>query len=346
MTRVLIVDDSPTARDLIGEILSGDQQLEVIGFANDGAEAVEKTAKLRPDVITMDIQMPRMDGFEATTEIMIETPTPIVILSASTMIHEVEPAMRALRAGALTLMLKPPSPSVKDFDKIAREIVETVKAMAGVKVVRRSRRHTAKPAPMPAPPETSTASRAGIRAVAIAASTGGPPALNDLLGRLPADFGAPILLVQHIADGFVEGFVAWLNSVVALSVKLAQNGELIKPGKVYVAPQDCHLGVSRGGVIYLSKAEPIGGFRPAATYLFESVAKAFDNNVVATILTGMGSDGVDGLKSIHKGGGTILAQNKESCTVFGMPHAAIEAGIVNSVLAIDGIAKQLVDIVH
>ncbi|MCH5372753.1 MAG: response regulator, partial [Planctomycetes bacterium] len=227
MLNVLVVDDSPIARQLLAEILEHDPEIHVVGVARNGREGIELTEKLQPDVITMDIQMPVMDGFEATQEIMIVRPTPIVIVSASTTVHEVETGMRALRAGALTVRLKPHGPDCPGFDREAAALIDTVKSMAEVKVVRLHRNLVC---PESAPIASGQRASGGYHAVAMAASTGGPPALHCLLSGLPADFPVPILLVQHIADGFVEPFANWLDTVVSVSVRVPKDGELLQPG--------------------------------------------------------------------------------------------------------------------
>lgn len=342
MPSVLIVDDSPTARDILAAILSSDPAIEVLGVAENGRQGVEMTKLLSPDVITMDINMPLMNGMEATKEIMIESPTPIVIVSASTRVDEVEWTMQALRAGALTVLKKPAGPGAADFDDLAKEIVHTVKAMAGVFVIR----HRRGPA-LAVVTEPVSASvvpdipKSTLRVVAIAASTGGPPALACLLGALPANFPASILLVQHIVPSFMEGFVAWLDGVVELKVKLAEQHERMELGTVYVAPPDQHLGLSTPTRLELCDEPEIDGFRPAATYMFRSVADSLGNHLAAVIMTGMGSDGVEGLRRVHQRGGYTIAQDEESCVVFGMPHAAITAGVIESTLPLEAIAAEL-----
>ena len=341
MIRVLIVDDSPTARQLIAGILSRDSEIDVVGHAVCGEDAVHMAAKLRPDVLTMDLHMPGMNGIEATKQIMIECPTPIVIVSASTAIHEVATAMQALRAGALTLLLKPPSPDGPEFDPAACELIETVKTMADVKVVRHLRsRATVRPTAMT---KFETASKHQV--IAIAASTGGPAAICELLSGLPKDFTVPIALVQHIASGFLDGFATWLNSSVPLSVGVARNNEIMKAGHVYVAPEDRHLGVVRGGQLVVRNTEPIGGFRPSASFLFDSVAKEFGGRTVGVILTGMGQDGVEGLRTLRGAGGHVVAQDEASSVVYGMPRAVVLEGLASAVLPLDKIAKYIVNLV-
>ncbi len=342
MIRVLVAEDSTTARELLVEILQADPEVQVVGWAKDGIEALELTRRLRPDVVTMDVQMPRMDGFEATKRIMVEAPTPIVIVSASLDGREVAVSMHALRAGALTVLEKSAGPHAADFDEARRRFVQTVKAMAQVKVVRRWPERPLEGRLPERPP-----ARAGVRArgVAIAASTGGPAALHRLLSELPGEFPVPILVVQHMAHGFVGGLAAWLNSTSLLTVKVAENGEPLAPRTVYLAADDRHLGVSGRGTAILSHAPPVEGFRPSGTVLFESVAQAFGASAVALILTGMGQDGVDGLKAVRQAGGHVIAQDEGSSVVFGMPGAAVAAGLVDVALPLDAMASRLIEIV-
>ena len=343
MLKLLIVDDSAIARELLTQILGSDPEIEIVGVAKNGKEAVEFAKQHRPDIITMDIHMPVMNGFEATKEIMIECPTPIVIVSASTAVNEVEWAMQSLRAGALTLQLKPPGPGSPDFDREARELIESVKAMAEVRVMRH-RRQIENPKPIQEV-NARASTQSGLRAVAIAASTGGPPALLQLLGELPSDFPLPVLLVQHIADGFVEGFAAWLHASVTLTVKIAEAHEVLQPGTVYVAPQGKHLGASLGGRVLLSDAPAIGGFRPSATYLFESCAQAFREKVVGIVLTGMGRDGADGLRTLHELGGLTIAQDEATSVVFGMPGVVVAEKLADDVVPIGRMAYHLLNLV-
>lgn len=337
MLRVVVADDCSTARALLVGILRSDPEVQVVGEARDGVEAVALTQKLRPDVVTMDVLMPRMDGFAATKEIMITAPTPIVIITAGTAGRDVEVALHALRTGALCVLPKPPGLMSPAFEEVAQKLLASVKSMAQVKVVRHWR-----PARQPEP-ESRRALRASLRGslVAIATSTGGPAALQHLLGQLSGDFPAPILVVQHITPGFMPGLAAWLNTGCNLRVKLAEHGEPLAPRTVYLAPDDQHLGVSGLGTAVLSGTPPIGGFRPSGTFLFESVAKAFGPSAIALILTGMGEDGVPGLRAVRQGGGRILAQDQKSSVVFGMPGAAVAAGLADVVLSLDGIASRL-----
>ncbi len=339
MIRVLIAEDSLTTRALLLEVLTSDPEVRVVGQAKNGVEAVAMTQSLRPDVVTMDIHMPEMDGLQATKEIMITAPTPIVIITGSSGAAGVEGSLHALRAGALDVLRKPPGPGLSGFDEAARQLVATVKAMSHVKVVRHWRAGP-RPASAPRPP-------AGARpVVAIAASTGGPVALQALLGDLPGEFAAPVLVVQHISPGFVAGLAAWLNTVCDLHAKVAEAGKALQPRTVYLAPDGLHLGVTRAGSVALSDAAPVGGFRPSGSFLFESVARAFGPAAVGVILTGMGEDGVAGLRALRQAGGRILAQDEKSSVVFGMPGAAVAAGVADQVLPLGAMAARLTELIE
>lgn len=308
--RVLIADDSRTARALLRTILEADPAIVVVAEAVDGEAAARLTGQLRPDLVLMDIDMPGLDGFEATRRIMVEAPTPIVVVSGRQDVHEVGLALRALRAGALSIMAKPPGPGI-DTDA-ARRLVMLAKAMADVHVVRQhGRGDTAATVP-----DDGRAVRLG--AVGVAASTGGPAAISGFLRALPTDLGVPVLVVQHIAEGFDAGFAAWLQSATSLPVALAVNGMLLKPGCVYVGPHDRHLEVA-GDRIRLTRDDPVRGFRPSADVLFRSLADRFGAGAGAVVLTGMGEDGVDGAAAVHAAGGLVLAQDEASSAVFGMP---------------------------
>ena len=338
MIRALVADDSPTARALLAALLAADPDIRVVAEAADGAEAVELTRTLRPDVVTMDIEMPRLDGFRATKRILTEAPTPIVIVSGLD-VKDVAISLEALRAGALAILPKPGGPAATQFEQESRHFVATVKAMARVRIVRRA---AERPAPVVPPP--SALERRAVRpeAVGIVASTGGPAALHRILSELPATYPHPVLLVQHIAIGFAEGLAHWLDGASKLRVKVAEPGERLQPATVYVAPDNRHLGAARDRTVELSDAPPVGGFRPSGTHLFEAMARAFGAASLGVVLTGMGRDGADGLRAVRTAGGTVLAQDEATSDVFGMPAAAIREGLADRVLPLGAIAAELV----
>lgn len=336
MVRVLVAEDSSTVRELLVTLLRSDPAVKVVGEARNGREAVDLALRLRPDLITMDVNMPVLDGLQATREIMIGAPTPILIVSSQA---DVDLSLSAIQAGALMVLPSPGSPLGPDFPQRSAQLLAMVKAMSQVKVVRRwtSRAAPAAPATPPAP----VGARRATRVVAIGASTGGPAALHRVLASLPARFSAPILVVQHIAAEFVNGLAHWLGSHTEVRVKVAADGEPLRPRTAYLAPDHYHLGVRPGDEILLSPTPPIGGFRPSATYLFESVAKVYGAAATGVILTGMGRDGVDGLRAVRAAGGLVIAQDEESSVVYGMPGEAVAAGLADAVLPLQEIGPRL-----
>ncbi|RFP14780.1 MULTISPECIES: chemotaxis-specific protein-glutamate methyltransferase CheB [unclassified Duganella] len=346
--RVLVVDDSPVARELLAYLLNSDPALEVIGVVADGEQAVEAAARLRPDVITMDIHLPRLDGYAATRMIMETCPTRIVMVTASPVAHEVADNFRVLEAGALAVLAKPSGPGHPEHAQITEELLRTIKLMAEVSVVRRWRRSetwgaggasaSASAAPAPAP-----VAGAELRLVVIGASTGGPLALHTILARLKQPFAAPILVVQHISPGFVAGLVEWLGRGCGGAVRVAGHGELALAGNVYLAPDDAHMTVrAEGGVarIALSSAPAEHGARPAVAQLFHSAA-AFGPRAAGVLLTGMGRDGAQELLTMQQAGALTIAQDADSAIVNGMPGEAVRLGAARHVLAPEAIAGLL-----
>lgn len=344
MIRVLVVEDSSTVRALlVGMFASEPQGFSVVGEAQNGLEAVELARRLRPDVVTMDLRMPLLDGLEATRLIMMNTPTPVVVISGSDSL-EVQTSMRALEAGALAVLEKPAGPAQPGFEERRLALLQTVRLMAGVKVVRRTSQRQ-EPRAVAPPRPLAPSSRNRVQAVAIATSTGGPVALETILERLPGDFPVPILVVQHLAKGFLGGLATWLGSASKLRVKVAEPGEQLAAGVVYLAPDELHLGVTADRRVALSAEPALGGFRPSGTFLFDSVARALGPGALALILTGMGRDGLDGLRTVKAKGGRILAQDEKSSVVFGMPAAAIDAQLADEVVALEDVAGRLLALV-
>ncbi len=357
MIRVLVADDSATARALLVAILSEEPGIKVVGEARTGREAVNMAARLNPDLITMDIHMPDLDGLRATQEVMTNAPRPIIIVSSAARLDDVELSLEATRAGALLVVPKPAGPTVSGAAGDQRHLVNMVKAMAHVKVVKR---HTAGSATTTAAsrvrddqstanPASRTRTRNGpVRLIAIAASTGGPAALEAILSRLPGTLSVPVLVVQHIAHGFTGGLAHWLGNSTSLRVKVAEHQEAAVPGTVYVAADDRHLGVRLDAQHQLrlvtDAAPPLGSFRPSASYLFRSAAEAVGERAINVILTGMGDDGVEGLRAARRAGGLVIAQDEASSVIYGMPREAVRAGIVDRILPVGAIAAELLEL--
>jgi two-component system chemotaxis response regulator CheB len=342
MIKVLIVEDSQVVRDFLTYILSSDPAIQVIGTAGNGEEAIQAVRDKRPDIVTMDIKMPQMDGFEATRIIMETTPTPIVIVSASWDPKEVEKTFQAMDAGALTAVRKPVGVTHPDHTVQAKELIRTVKLMSEIKVVgRRPKGRFKKDMPVILPVSEPAPTITDIKAIAIGASTGGPPVIEAILLKLPKDFCAPLLIVQHISPGFVQGFADWLTNSCRFPVKIAASGEYPLKGHAYVAPDGVHMGIENNGRIVLSKSEPENGLRPSASYLFRSVAEVFGKSSVGVLLTGMGKDGAYELKMMKEKGAVTIAQDKESCIVYGMPGEAVNLDAATYVLSPQKIAEFL-----
>jgi two-component system chemotaxis response regulator CheB len=342
MTNVLIVDDSPTLRHLIRAILSTDPELNVIGEARNGEEAVKMVARLHPDVVTMDIQMPAMDGYEAIRRIMSETPVPIVVLTSTESDIRLGATYKGVESGALMVFGKPHGLPGDDPDAV--ELINVVKAMADVKVIRRKWKVPG--SPRSARKENTVrreSNRYGI--VAVGTSTGGPPALRTVLGELPATFPVPVVVVQHISKGFTEGLARWLNETIALRVKLAEAGEPLLAGNAYIAPDEVHLQVTGQGKVALLKESPMDGHRPSVTALFNSVAKQYGRNAVGVLMTGMGRDGANGLYAMKQEGAYTIAQDEASSIVFGMPKEAINMGAAGEVLALQKIGQKIKELI-
>ncbi len=329
--RVLVADDSELFRVLLARVIEFEPGFEVAAVAADGNDAAALARSLKPDVITMDLNMPDADGFSGIARIMAETPTPILVLTAN---REEAVGFRALSLGALDILEKPHAST--DLDEYGRLLRSRLRLLAGVKVIRHVRGLRERAASMP-----RSTGRADL--VVIGASLGGPRALATLLRGLPATFPAPIAVVQHIADGFTEGLAGWLASESRLDVREARDGAPLTPGRVLVAPTGRHLLVAEG-VARLSDAPAVDTFKPSVTPLFVSAARMYGARVCGVILTGMGRDGADGLKAIKDAGGPTLAQDEATSAVFGMPRAAIELGAVDRVVPLDEVARALVEL--
>jgi two-component system chemotaxis response regulator CheB len=328
--RILIAEDTRLFIQALRDVLEEDRGIVVCGMACNGREAVLKAKELKPDLIIMDINMPVMSGMEAIEEIMATNPTPILVVTANASQRVL---FQALEHGALDLVLKQrvwPS-----GEKEQAEFREKVRLLSDVRVIR----HVA--AKLTRIKEGKGISTETKHAVAIAGSTGGPQALHRLLSALPVDFPAPVLVVQHMADGFSHGLVNWLEGECPLQVQIASHGDPIKPGRVLLAPDGVHMKVGKSGAVVLDSSEPVSGQRPSATVLFKSVARAFGTRAVGVVITGMGKDGAEGLRDIFEVGGITIAQDEQTSLVYGMPKAAAELGVVQSVLPLDQIPQAL-----
>jgi len=344
--RILVVEDSAVVRELLVALFESVPEFQIVGTAGDGEEAIAAAARLRPDVITMDINMPRMNGFAATREIMQSQPTPIVIVSGSWDPSEVETSFQAMEAGAVALMARPRGLGHPNHAADARELIRTVQAMAEVKVIRRRPIRTGltiSTSPTQTPlPSSALRMAQRVEIVAIGASTGGPMVLQTILSRLPQHLPFPIAIVQHIANGFVDGFVQWLERSTGFPTLLAIHGDVMLPGKAYIAPDGTHLTVGPGGRIVLNSEEPDAGLRPSVSQLFRSIERSYAPRAAAVLLTGMGRDGADELSELRAAGCLTIAQNKESCVVYGMPGAAVALDAATMILSPESIADLIV----
>ena len=433
--RVLIVDDSALMRRALTSLLTSDPEIEVVGTARDGQAAIEQVATLRPDVITMDVRMPVMDGLQTTEHIMAYYPTPILVLTASLSRFDIDITFRMLGLGALDVMEKPSSSDPGGLEKARAGLIKRIKILSRVRVVThlRGRRRTPQdtpstisgesiaqqrargsrplstdmlrrsrgsrslansdtarrlygsrplgssdtarrlrgsrplgalpqsaaepkppavaPPPAPATPVTTPATKAPAtprisslgganRVIVIGASTGGPRVVQQILRQLPANLPAAVLLVQHIADGFTRGMVDWLAGSSGMPVALAQSGDIAVPGRIFVAPDNMHLLIDADGVLSIS-SQPALLQRPSVDVTMQRAAESYGPRAIGVLLTGMGRDGALGMTAIHREGGYTIAQNAESCIVFGMPRAAIEARVVDEVLTPEAIAGRL-----
>jgi two-component system chemotaxis response regulator CheB len=332
--RVVVVDDSPTVRRLLVAILHEAEGIQVVGTGETGKEAIRLTRRMRPDVVTLDLRMPEMDGLEATREIMREMPTPIVIVTGTLMQADIDITFEALRAGALTVVRTPGLADPEGCDKV----VQAVRLMAEVPVVHHWGRGNGNRPPF----QSRLNNHRGARMIGIAASTGGPGALATILRQLPADFCVPVLVVQHVARGFVHGLAEWLDGETPLRVGLANHGDTPLPGTVLIAPDDYHLQVNASGIVELCKEPPYKQLRPSANYLFRSLAQAYGPCAAGIVLTGMGDDGTEGLGALRQAGGLTIAQDRASCIVYGMPQAALTQKAARRELTLDQIAMALV----
>jgi two-component system chemotaxis response regulator CheB len=344
--RVLIADDSLTIRTVISTMLMDVPGIEVVGQAADGKEAVRMALRLKPHVITMDLQMPQMDGLEATRHIMSVCPTPIVVLSSSDYGTDHNIAFDAIAAGALTVIEKPHGLGASDYETVREQLLMAVRLMAGVHVIGLPKSPSADAQVGPMTALLQAMIDRPIRVVAMGASTGGPPVIFSILRNLPKDFSIPIVILQHIMPAFVPSMANWLNTKSSLPVHVAREGDQLTSGKVFLAPGNTHLTVQPQGTLHLDSSDPIGGQRPSATRLFQSVAETFKADAVGILLAGMGDDGVEGLAAMSQAGAHVIAQDQASSSVYDMPKAAMDRGIVDEALSPEQIVNRLIKLHH
>ncbi|HEY5974702.1 MAG TPA: chemotaxis-specific protein-glutamate methyltransferase CheB [Geobacteraceae bacterium] len=337
MIRILLADDSPLTRAVIGDAFAAVPDLMVVGEASNGREAVVLTEKLRPDIVIMDIMMPVMDGLQATEEIMARCPTPILVISATLDDTDVNLAFTAIKKGALDVMGKPGGREEDRLAEFHARLVEKVRLLARIKVIGHRLAGRRRPAPVPRPATD------GRDLLAIGASTGGPKAVMSIIRTLPAGFNAAVFVVQHISAGFARGFAQWLDQECALPVRLAAAGDLPRPGEVLVAPNEYHM-LLENGRISLNQEPPVNCCRPSIDVFFQSLAGEAGRRVVGVLLTGMGRDGAAGLRKVREHGGLTIVQDEKSCAVFGMPKAAISLDAADHVLPLTEIPQALTNI--
>jgi len=343
MIRVLVVDDSALMRKLIPQLLERDNAIHVVGTAMDGAFALRKIEELKPDCITLDLEMPRMDGIETLRRIMCQQQVPVVVVSAHT--HEgASTTFKALHMGAFDFVAKPENVLAEGMGEIAAEMIAKIKAAVKSPFLRRPMIPVGIFSPRPKPARPSIPAPAS-KVIAIGVSTGGPNSIEFMLSHLPVDFPAAILIVQHMPAGFTETFARRLNEACDLEVKEAQSGDLLAAGRVLICPGDRHMRVRRmplGDVIVLSDGDKVNGHRPSVDVLFNSVAQEFGADAVGLIMTGMGEDGAEGLGVMKAAGALTIAQDEASSVVFGMPRAAIERGYASRIVSLDALPNALI----
>jgi len=380
MIRVLVVDDSAFMRQAISSLLKSSGEIEVIGTARDGVEAIEKVSELNPDVVTLDVEMPRLDGLEALKKIMAENPRPVIMLSSLTQVGA-EATIQALLAGAVDFVPKPSGAVSLDIEKVREDLLKKIRSASKISRAQLLRiRRTGTPGLGRLGIEESRRTEAPVqqtgdqaaekvivggkgtggaekdafsapvlsrakpfrRVVVVGTSTGGPGALHEVIPRLPADLPAPVLVVQHMPVGFTRSLAERLNKLAAMPVKEAQPGDRLSAGQVLVAPGGYHLEVNKEGTVNLTQSPPQHGVRPAVDVTLESAVAAYGASCLAVIMTGMGFDGTRGAALVKKAGGTVIAEHESSCVIYGMPRAVVESGLADQVVPLEEIPGAIV----
>ncbi len=335
--RVLIVEDSAVVRELLQFLIARDPRLEVAAAVGSAEEALRILDRVSPDVVSLDIRLPGMNGFEATQQIMSQRPTPIVVVSASVESEELRITMNALAAGALAVVEKPVGVTERDYESVAERLCTQLAIMSQVRVVRQHRHRKVRPGPAERRP---LAGQGQYRAVGIAASTGGPNALLELLAALGKDFSWPVLVVQHMTPSFVKGFACWLASISPLPVEMVESCTTLAGGRVYLPTADRHLRADRR-LVWADGGDPAGVYRPSGTVLFQSLAQNLATESIGVLLTGMGEDGAKGLLDLRNAGGHTIAEDESTAVVYGMPGAAVKLGAVCESLPLPAIGPRI-----
>lgn len=339
--RVLIVDDSAFMRMILKDVIEKEPDMEVVGIAKDGLEAVELAIKLKPDVITLDVEMPKLNGIEALKEIMKRSPSRVIMVSSLTK-EGADITITSLELGAVDFITKPAGSISMNFRKVAGELVKKIRESLNIDLKSLTKKHYY------TPKKISVKNLVSSKIVVIGSSTGGPKSLDMVIPPLPKEFPAPIIIVQHMPAGFTKSLAQRLNKISNLDVKEAENGDILEPGKVYVAPGDYHLGIKqhdKKSVIYLEKSEKINNVRPAVDFTLDKVAEIYKDKTIAVILTGMGKDGTKGAFKVKYYNGLVIVESKETCVVYGMPKSVVEEGYADFELPAYKIPEKLIEII-
>lgn len=341
--RVLIADDSAFMRKIISDLINSDSELEVISAARNGREALELIEKLNPDVITLDLEMPKLNGLETLKKIMRTSPKPVVMISHLTQEGAIT-TLNCLDAGAMDFIPKPSGSISLDFGKMAADLTQKIKVAYHNFKPNMVRSLIKKPRPKEITPCFHSTCKNMV--VALGTSSGGPRALKEVIPLLPANFPAGMVIVQHMPAGFTRSLADRLNNESKIKVKEAEEGDQIEPGLALLAPGNYHLEIKAGGIVHLDQRPQLWGVRPCVDYMMESIAPLYGQRVIGVILTGMGRDGANGMAEIKKHGGETIAQNQETCLVYGMPRAVVERGLANHILPLQDIAYQIVHLLE
>lgn len=348
--KVMVVDDSAFMRRVISDIINGQPDMKVVATARNGEEALVAAKEVAPDVITMDVEMPVMNGLEALRKIMSETPLPVIMLSSLTQ-QGADATVKALHLGAVDFITKPSGSLSLDINKVSRDIVGKIRIAAVARdKLRKTPDRTYKPRDLPPKAMPVGTHRIPEKIVLIGTSTGGPKALHEVIPKLPGNLPAAVLVVQHMPPGFTRSLAERINGMSSLTVKEAEDGEEVLTGKVYIAPGDYHLKVKRLGeglgrrlIINLTKEPLVSGHRPSVDAMIESVVQEYWSKILAVIMTGMGQDGTRGTAGVKNKGGKVIAEDSSSCIVFGMPKSVIDSGYADLVVPLPQIARGIVE---